>query len=308
MAGLTDKGSETVLKIWGEIKRNKTAYMFVAPYYTLFLVFTVIPVVISMALSFTYYNTLEPPRFIGWANFVKLFFNDDIFLMAVKNTFVFAAVTGPLSYIICLFLAWLINDLSPKVRAFFTFVFYAPSLSGSVFMIWQLMFSGDGYGYVNGYLLKLGIIKDPIQWLQDPKYMMAIIMLVSLWLSLGTAFLAFIAGFQGIDGSLYEAGAVDGVKNRWQELWYITLPAMKPMLLFGAVMQITASFAVSDVCEGLAGFPSVDYAAHTIVTHMKDYGLVRFDMGYAAAIATLLFLAMFGTNQAVNRLLKKVGT
>jgi len=204
-------------------------------------------------------------------------------------------------------LAWIINELPPKIRAFATLVFYAPALSGNAYIVWTLLFAGDSYGYVNAFLLKWRFILEPIIWLKDPKYIMPIIIIVQLWLSLGTSFLAFIAGLQTMDKTLYEAGAIDGIRNRWQELWYITLPSMRPMLLFGAVMQITASFAVSEVATTLAGFPSVQYAGHTIVTHLMDYGTIRFEMGYASAVATVLFGMMLGTNLLIRKLLLKVG-
>jgi multiple sugar transport system permease protein len=289
------------------MKANKSSYILMAPYMLLFATFTVLPVLMSILISFTYFNMLELPRFIGWQNYSRLFLEDDIFLIAIKNTLLFAAVTGPLSYLACFVFAWIINELPPKLRAFMTLVFYAPSISGNVYFIWLMIFSGDRYGIVNGLLLKWAIIVEPIQWLKTEKYILAIIILVQLWLSLGTGFLAFIAGLQTVDKTLYEAGAVDGVKNRWQELWYITLPSMKPQLMFGAVIQLTTSFAVADVSINLAGFPSVNYAAQTIVTHLMDYGTIRFEMGYASAIATLLFILMVGTNLLVQRLLRKVG-
>ncbi len=261
----------------------------------------------AFVLSFTYYNILEPPKWIGWDNYANLFIKDEIFLIAVKNTILFAVITGPLSYIACFLLAWLINELSPKVRAVVTLLFYAPSLSGNAYLIWKIAFSGDSFGYINAFLLKWGFILKPVQWLTDPKYMLAVLMLVQLWLSLGTAFLAFIAGLQSMDRTLIEAGAIDGIKNRWQELWFITLPSMRPQLMFGAVMQITGSFAVADIATQLVGFPSPQYAAHTIVNHLIDYGTLRFEMGYACAIATVLFIIMLGANQLVQKLLKKVG-
>lgn len=266
-----------------------------------------IPVVISIFYSFTYFNVLEPPRWVGWDNYARLFLEDDVFLIALKNTFLFAVITGPLSYLACFTFAWIINEFSPKIRAFLTLIFFAPSISGNIYFIWLIIFSGDAYGYANGFLMRLGIILEPIQWLQDPKYVLWIVMLVQLWLSLGTSFLAFIAGLQNVDPTLYEAGAIDGIRNRWQELWYITLPQMKPQLLFGAVIQITQSFAVADVSMAIAGFPSVQYAAHTVVTHLIDYGTIRFEMGYASAIATVLFLIMVSTNLIVQHLIRKVG-
>lgn len=296
---------------WGwklqEMKASKHSYVLLAPYMLLFLMFTVIPVVISIILSFTYFNMLEFPRFIGWQNYTRLFLEDDVFLIAIKNTLLFAIITGPISYIACFVFAWIINELTPKWRAFMTLIFYAPSISGNVYFIWLMIFSGDRYGIANGLLIKWGFLLEPIQWLKTEAYIMPILILVQLWLSLGTGFLAFIAGLQTVDRTLYEAGAVDGIKNRWQELWYITLPSMRPQLMFGAVIQLTTSFAVADVSIALAGFPSVNYAAETVVTHLIDFGTTRFEMGYASAIATVLFMIMVGTNLLVQKLLRRVG-
>jgi len=294
-------------RLWKEIKKNRVYYLFIAPFGIIFFIFTVIPVIISILLSFTYFNVLEPPKFIGWANYVKLLFSDDIFLIAIKNTFLFAAITGPIGYLMCLLFAWLINELPPKLRAFLTLLFYAPTISGQIYMIWTIMFSGDSYGYINGLLLKIGAILEPVQWFTDPKYMMPLVIVVVLWISLGTSFLAFIAGLQGIDKTWFEAGAVDGIKNRWQELWFITLPSMKPQLLFGAVMSITGSFGIGSVITALVGFPSTDYAVHTVVHHLEDYGGIRFEMGYASAIATILFFVMIASNRIIQKLLAKVG-
>ncbi|MEK0313279.1 carbohydrate ABC transporter permease [Cohnella sp. 56] len=305
----TVRGARTSRRalLWRELKRNKHHYVLLSPYMLLFFMFTVLPVAFSLLLSFFYFNMLEFPRFVGWQNYSRLLLNDDVFMIALKNTFLFAVITGPVSYIACFVFAWIINELSPKVRAFMTLVFYAPSISGNVYFIWLIFFSGDAYGYLNGFLLKYGFILAPVQWLTTEKYILPIIMIVQLWLSLGTSFLAFIAGLQTVDRTLIEAGAVDGIKNRWQELWFITLPSMRPQLLFGAVMQITASFAVADISISLAGFPSVNYAGHTIVTHLMDYGTIRFEMGYASAIATVLFGIMLGTNMLTQKLLRKVG-
>lgn len=290
------------------IKHNKELYMFMAPFLTVFLIFTVLPVVISIFLSFTYFNILETPRFIGITNYFKLFFNDDIFVKAIGNTLLFAAITGPLSYFLCLLLAWVICELPRYLRMLMTLFFYAPSISGGMFLIWTTLFSGDAYGYINGFLLKSGLISSPILFLKDPNYMPGVIIVAVIWVSLGTSFLAFIAGFQGIDKQYFEAAAIDGIKNRWQELWFVTLPLMKPQLMFGAVMSITASFGIGDLITNLVGFPSTGYAAHTIMHHLNDYGSIRFEMGYASAIATLLFIIMLSSNLIVKKLLSKVGS
>ena len=278
-----------------------------APYVLLFMTFTIIPVFMSLGISFTYFNLLEPPRFIGMDNYIKLLLDDDVFIIALKNTLILAVVTGPISYLLAFIFAWLINELGPRLRAFMTLIFYAPSISGNAFLMWLLIFSGDIHGYANAFLIKFGITDNPILWLKDPQYMMMVIIVVQLWLSLGVSFLAFIAGLQSVDKTLYEAGAIDGIRNRWQELWFITLPTMKPQLLFGAVMQITTSLAIAEVSMQLVGFPSVQYAGHTIVTHLIDYGSTRFDLGYASAIATLLFIIMMTANLVVRAILRRVG-
>lgn len=289
------------------IHKYKASYIMIAPYFILFFLFTVLPVLSSMVLSFTYFNMLELPKFTGWTNYLRLILEDEIFLIALKNTFIFAVITGPLSYFMCLMFAWIINEFSGRIRAFLTLIFYAPSICGQAYLIWNVIVTGDRYGYLNGWLLKIGILNEPILWMKTEKYVLPMLIIVQLWLSLGTGFLAFIAGLQTVDKTLYEAAAVDGVKNRWQELWYVTLPSMKPQLMFGAVMQITQAFAVADISIQLAGNPSVNYAGTTIVTHLLDNGSSRYEMGYASAIATVLFFMMVGTNMLVQRILRKVG-
>ena len=293
---------------WKEIKRNKTAYFLVMPFMILFFVFTVLPVAFSIFLSFTEFNLLEWPKMVGFDNYIRLFLDDEIFILACGNTLVFAAITGPLSYLLSFLIAWFINELPPKVRAVVTLIFYAPSISGGVYMVWTILFSSDSYGWANATLEKLGLIDAPINWFKDEKYVMPLCIVVSLWTSLGTSFLSFIAGLQGIDRALFEAGAVDGVKNRWQELYYITLPSMKPQLMFGAVMSITGAFGFGGIVDALAGFPSVNYCAHTIMHHLSDYGGARYEIGYSSAIAVILFLMMIGANMLVKRLLSKIGT
>lgn len=284
---------------------NADKYVMLLPFFILFIVFTVLPVISSMFLSMTSFNLLELPKYVGLENYIKLFLEDEIFIKAVTNTIVFAVITGPLSYIACLFIAWLINELSPVFRALLTLLFYAPTLSGNLYIIWKLIFSGDMYGWANGILMSTGLINEPIQWLSDPRYNFTIIIVVQLWLSLGTGFLAFIAGLQSVDRTLYEAAAIDGIKSRFQELFYVTIPSMGPQLLFAAILQISSSFAVGRICIDLAGMPSTDYSAHTMITHAIDYGTIRYEMGYASAIATVLFLVMLFMNRIIHKILAK---
>ena len=278
-----------------DVRDNKQLYLLLLPFCVVFLLMFVIPIAASMVLSLTYYNMFNTPKFIGLANYINLFLNDDVFFIALKNTLLFAVITGPLSYLLCFFAAWLINEMPKGLRVFLTFIFYAPSLTTSVYFVWQLIFSGDSYGIVNGLLMNLGLVSEPVQWLTDPRYNLGILIVVQLWMSLGTSFLAFIAGFQSIDASLYEAGDIDGVRNRYQELLYITL------------MQISASFSVSTISQELCGFPSTKYSAHTILLHMQDYGSLRYEMGYACAIAVVLFVLMFVFKKGVSLLMRRIG-
>ena len=291
-----------------EMKKNKVAYLMIAPFFILFALFTIVPVVLSFLLSFTNFNLLEWPDFVLLDNYIRLFLDDDVFITAIKNTLMFATVTGPGSYLLSMLLAWFINELRPRIRSIVTLLFYAPSISGNVYLIWTIFFSGDEYGLVNAWGMKLGLLSEPVLWFQDEKYIFVLCCCVALWTSLGTSFLTFIAGFQTVDTSLYEAGAVDGVKNRWQELYYITLPTMRPQMMLGAILAITGAFGFGGVITALVGFPSPNYVAHTIMHHLDDFGGMRFEMSYASAIATLLFLMMIGCNMLVTKILRKIGT
>ena len=290
---------------WHEMKRNKVAYFMVAPYMIIFTCFTVLPVVLSAVISLTDFNLLEWPNFVGPENYIRLFLDDDIFITACQNTLIFACIVGPASYLMSFMVAWFINELSPKIRAVVTLIFYAPSISGQAFLIWKTLFSSDRYGWVNAWLLKLDLIDKEIAFFEDADYVMPLCIVVALWTSLGTSFLSFIAGLQGIDKAQFEAGAVDGIKNRWQELFLITIPSMGPQLLFAAVLQISASFTVGTVSQNLVGLPSTDYAAHTVMNHATDYGWIRYEMGYASAICLILFIVMLLANSLINWVLRK---
>lgn len=287
--------------------RYKADYLFMLPYLIIFFLFQVLPVLVSIVLGFTYFNVFEPPKFIGLANYFKMFLNDDLFMTALANTMVLTIITGPIGYVLSFGIAWMVNEFKPKLRAFLTLLFYMPSLTGGMAAIWLIVFNGDQYGILNGVLMSLNVIFEPIQWLNDTDYMMGAAIVIAIWMSLGTSFLAFVAGFRTVDEKLYEAAAMDGIRNRFQELWYITLPAMKPQLLFGAVMSITSSFGVSAIINQVFGFPSTGYRLYTLVHMLEDYGGQRFEMGYASAVATILFVLMVGMNAAVKKLIAKVG-
>lgn len=251
---------------------------------------------------------LNVPKFNGLNNYIRMFLYDDVFKIAVKNTLIFAVITGPVGYALCFLLAWFINELPAIPRGIVSFIFYSPALVGNVYFIWAFIFSGDSYGLANGLLLKYGVITEPIQWLKDSQYALTIVIIVQLWMSLGVSFLANIAGLQNVGTELYEVAAIEGIRNRWQEAWYVTLPAMKSILLFSAVMQIQAAFSVSTVATALTGNPSTNYITHTIVTHMTDYGTTRYEMGYASTVSVFLFALMAVTRWAIGKLLNRLDT
>jgi multiple sugar transport system permease protein len=294
-------------RVAGFIKKYWIGYLFLLPFVALFSIFVVVPVIYAIFLSFTDYNMLQPAKFVGLNNYKLLLLDDEVFLTAIGNTITFAVVTGPLGYLLSFFAAWVINQLRAK-RAF-ALAFYAPSITSAVAMsvVWMVIFSSDRYGYINNILLSLGLAESQILWNTDPQYIMLVVIIISLWMSMGNGFLVFLAGLQNVPRSFYEAGSIDGIKNRFQELVYITLPMMKPQLLFGAINSIVSSFGVFDIAVSVAGMPSPNYAGHTIVAHLYDYAFIRFQMGYASAIAVVLFVMTFTLGRMVMRLLSSKG-
>ena len=301
-----NKKNNRKLSKWS-IRDQFTLGAMLAPFLTAFLVFMVIPVIASIVLSFFRFDMLGTPEFIGFDNYFRMIMEDKVFGISLANTLYFAVITGPVGFMLSFILAWFINELGPRARSVLSFLFYSPALMGNVYFIWQVMFSGDSYGYVNSLLISLNVISEPIQWFSNPNYSMTLVILIQLWMSMGVSFLANISGLQNIDPTIYEAAAIDGVKNRWQELWFLTLPSMKNILLFSAVMQIQASFSVSGIATTLTGNPSVNYSTHTIVTHLSDVSSVRYEMGYAAAISVFLFLMMAFARIGIGKLLDATG-
>lgn len=288
-------------------KGDLVHYLMIAPFFILFFAFTVLPVLSSVVLSFFDFDAVSTPRFIGLDNYLRMFVEDDVFPKALSNTLTLAIITGPIGFMLAFFLAWMVNEFGPTVRTFLSFLFYAPALGGNAYFIWQILFSGDAYGYINSTLLSLGLIVEPIQWLKNPTYALPVICIVQLWLSMGVTFLSNISGLQNVNPELYEAGAIDGIKNRWHELWYITIPSMKSILMFGVVMQIQSAFSISAVPIALCGYPSVNYSTDTLVSLISDVGASRYEMGYAAAISVILFIMMSLTKQLLGKLVNMAG-
>lgn len=283
---------------------NLWGYLYMSPFLVLFLLFVIIPVLVAVYLSFTNYNMIQPPKWAGWSNYIRLLLDDDVFLLSLKNTFVFALFIGPLGYIMSFLMAWVLNGR--RFKNALALAFYAPSITSSICItqVWLYFFSNDKMGLINHFLLNLGIIAEPILWNQSARFIFPAVILISVWMSMGTGFLVFLAGFQNLPEDVYEAGRIDGIRNRWQELCHLTLPLMKPQLLFGAINTIVGSFGVFDIVVQFAGMPSPNYSAHTIVAHLYDYAFLRFQMGYAAAVAVILFLITFILGQVCMRLFR----
>jgi multiple sugar transport system permease protein len=293
----TDKMRQLLTEIWS----YRLSYLFIAPFMFCFIAFIVIPVGAAIYLSFTYFNAIEPPRFIGWTNFQNLISQDLLFLKyALPNTFKFAVIVGPGGYIAAFMLAWLITQLPASWRKWFALAMYTPSLTMGIAMsiVWLPLLSGDRIGYLNSLLLQIGAIDEPILWVTDKAYLMNSMIIVTLWSSMGVGFLAMLAGILNVNSELYEAGRIDGMSSRLQEIWYITIPSMKPQMLFGAVMAIVSTFKAGAIGVELSGqTPTPQYAGHLIINHIDDYGFIRFEMGYAAAISVFLLILMYLSNK-----------
>jgi multiple sugar transport system permease protein len=280
---------------------------FVMPYVIMFVVFIVIPVIIAIGLSFTYFNTIETPNVIGLRNYIELITRDEVFMQYVlPNTIRFAFIVGPVGYMMSFFLAWMLAQIPHKPRTILAIVLYSPSMTAGVAMgvVWTVMFSGNTMGYLNAWLLNFGLIQEPIQFLTSPEYLMNIMMIVSLWGSMGVGFLAMLAGILNIDQTLYEAAYVDGMRNRWQEIFYITIPSMKPQMLFGAVMAVVGTFQIGAIGVQLSGAnPTPQYAGQLMVNHIEDFGFIRYLMGYASAISVVLLILIYSISKVTFSLL-----
>ncbi len=282
-------------------------YVFMAPFMLTFLLFTVVPIVSSMVLSFFDYDMVSTPIFIGFENYIRMFTGDELFFKVLANSLKFGILVGPGGYLLAFLLAWMINEFPRPIRVLLTFIFYVPSLVGNALYIFQVMFSGDSYAYINNLLISFGFITEPIQWFQNPSYNFALIVAIQLWSSMGVSFLANIAGLQNVNTELYEAGAIDGIRTRWHELWFITMPSMKTILLFSAVMQIQTAFSMGALQTTLAGYPSVNNSLDTLVQYIGDVGTTRYEMGYAAALSVFLFAIIIIFRYLIGALLNLVG-
>lgn len=287
-------------------KEDGRAYLMLLPYILLFSTFILVPVLIAVYLSFNYFDVINAPTFTGLLNYISLFTQDEVFLKFVlPNTFLYALIVGPGGYVLSFLLAWMLAQIQPIPRTILALCIYTPSMLGQVFIgvIWKTIFSGDQSGWINSILLQWGLIDTPIQFLLTKDYFMLIMIIVSLWSAMGIGFLAMISGILNIDQELYEAAYVDGLRNRFQEIIYITVPSMKPQMLFGAVMAIVNAFNMGWIGVTLSGAnPTPEYSGQLITNHIDDYGFIRYEMGYAAAVSVVLLLIVYAFNVVAHRL------
>ncbi len=296
---------KTIEKQRKPLSSSAPFYIMVIPFIIIFIVFTVLPAVGGLLVSFTNFNGMTFPDWAGLDNYIRLLFRDQTFIIVLKNTLMQAMIVGPVGYIMSFVVAWLINEVDKKFRLLIIFLFYSPSFSGTLFVVWRYIFANDSNGLINSALNQMDI--EPIQWLSDPDYAMTVVLIVSVWNSFGAGFLSFIAGLRGLDRAYYEAAAIDGLRNRWQELYYVTLPQMGPSLMFGAVQAIGGAFACGAINSALTGYPSTNNATDTILLYMAEFGGTRFEYGYASAMSVFLMAAMLIIYRLFTKVLKSFG-
>mgnify|MGYP004662299341 CR=1 FL=1 len=285
--------------------RDVWGWLFMAPFLIPLIVFGIIPVIYSLCMSLFSYNLYEPAVFVGLDNFRSLLLEDEEFGKAVKNTLIYAFTVTPIVFLLNFILAWVINSFKRGLRNLLVVLFYIPQMTTGTAMtvIWLYVFSGDRYGVLNYLLTSLGWISAPIQWTTDTGILFGVVIFIGIMMGSGMSFLTFVAAFQALPADMYEAGRIDGIRSSFQELIYLTMPQMKPQLLFSAITSSVAAFAIADIPAQVAGFPSPDYAAHTIALHMRDYGFTRFEIGYASAISVILFALTFATGFVLRKVL-----
>ena len=291
------------------LKRGVTPYLFVLPYFSLFAVFVAVPVAIAVGLSFTNFNAIQTPSFVGIKNYIELFLLDEVFIRyVIPNTVKFAVIVGPGGYVLSFLLAWALSQVTRLPRTVMALIIYSPSMTAGTTMtvIWQVLFSGDQLGYINNILMRLGVITEPIKFLQSTTWLLPVMIIVALWSSMGVGFLSMLAGLLNIDPSLYEAAHIDGIRNRVQEMFYITIPSIKPQMLFGAIMAIVNAFKQSAIGVQLSGSnPTPNYAGQLMVNHISDYGFIRYEMGYACAVSVVLLIIIWVFSKGARTLFKE---
>ncbi|MDQ3700132.1 MAG: sugar ABC transporter permease [Chloroflexota bacterium] len=277
--------------VWREMRKQWSAYLFLAPTLLLFAVFTIGAVGYAFWLSFHQWNILEPVKpYVGLANYERLL-QDGQFGRAIVNTLVYTAASVPLTMGFGLLIALLLNT-KIRARGFLRTLFYLPVITPLVIaaIVWKWVYNGD-YGLLNYYLLQLGLIAEPLRWLSDPALAMPAVIITTVWKGVGFAMVVYLAGLQSIPEDYYDAAKIDGADGG-RRLKDITLPLLTPTTLFLAVISVLGALQVfTEIYIMTSGGPL--RSTTTIVYHIYTTAFRNFDMGYAAAMAFGLFAMMF---------------
>jgi multiple sugar transport system permease protein len=273
--------------------------LYTSPWIIGFIVFVAGPLIASMYLSFTKYNVLRPPEFIGLQNYVYAFTKDDLFLPSIGRTFYYALLSVPLAMVGSLFVAVLLNQ-KLKGTAFWRTMYFLPTLTPLVAaaLLWRWMLNPD-VGLVN-YLLGLIGIDGP-GWLSSIQWAIPALVLMGLWASVGGArMIIFLAGLQDVPMEMLEAAEIDGA-GLWAKFWHVTMPLLTPTIFFNLVLGIIFALRTFEVAFiSTAGGPA--RATWLISLHIYQNAFVSFDMGYASALAWLFFIIVFGMTYLQFRL------
>ncbi|OGW84808.1 MAG: hypothetical protein A2987_02520 [Omnitrophica bacterium RIFCSPLOWO2_01_FULL_45_10] len=281
--------------LFARLNEHKWSYFFIAPAVLLFVVFIVGPLIASFYWSFTEYNGIHPPKWVGLANYKTIFFDDPRFWKAIKNTVIYTLGVIPPGVVLSLLLAIAV-DQQIKFKNFFRIIYFIPSVTSVIALsvIWKWLFAGEKYGLINYFLLSLGL--KPIDWLMSPVWTLPAIMIMSIWAGIGYNMILFLAGLQTIPSTVYEAADIDGA-NVLEKFWHITLPLLKPTMVFVVIMGFIASFQVFEriyiMTESEFGIGGVLDSALTLVAYLYDMGFRKFQMGYASALGYVVFIVIF---------------
>ncbi|NQU95640.1 MAG: sugar ABC transporter permease [Candidatus Omnitrophica bacterium] len=278
-----------------KLNEAKWSYIFIAPAVLLFLIFVVGPVIASFYWSFTEYDAIHAPKWVGLANYKNIFFNDPRFWKSVRNTCLYTLGVIPLGTALSLLLAIAV-DQQIRFKNFFRAIYFIPSVTSVIALsvIWKWLFAGEKYGLINHILIRVGL--QPVDWLMSPVWTLPAIMIMSIWASLGYNMILFLAGLQTIPKTVYEAADIDGA-NVFDKFWHITLPLLKPFTVFVVIIGFITSFQVFErvyiMTQSELGIGGVLDSALTVVAYLYDMGFRKFKMGYASALGYIVFVVVF---------------
>ena len=284
------------------LRRRLTPYAFLAPALILLGVFVFYPIAAVIYYSLTDYDIVTPPVFIGLANFARLL-DDDVLRLALLHSFVYLLVT-PILIALSIGLAIVVNR---KLRGIHVYraLYFVPAVSGSIAigLTWRWLF--DRSGFINSVLVSWGVIQEPIQWLATPSLVLPIAMLLTIWAGIGYYSVIFLAGLQNVPEELYDAARIDGC-NDLQKHWYVSIPALRPQIVFVGVISSLAALKVFDEIYVLTGRTGgILNSGVTMVFYLWQQAFERSNAGYASAIAIVLLLVTLGFSIVNVRLLER---